>query len=97
MSTVAGKLAKEERLELRLSSQAKALLSAAAKARQTTISEFVLSKGVEAAEKVLVDPRVFFASEEEWKIILSSIDAREPSQHAQDAVQWLSRKRSKPR
>ncbi|WEQ58291.1 type II toxin-antitoxin system TacA family antitoxin [Novacetimonas hansenii] len=91
------KSAKEERIEVRLSTNAKSLLTAAAKIRQTTVSEFVLTKGIEAAEEVLADRRVFFASEADWERVLHFRDMEDASSTTTAAIKWLNKKRGRTR
>ncbi|MGH7086439.1 MAG: DUF1778 domain-containing protein, partial [Acetobacteraceae bacterium] len=54
---------KEETIEIRTASSTKALLAAAARARHTSMSEFILSSAVREAENALADRRVFQVSE----------------------------------
>ena len=61
---------KAERLELRLTADAKSLLAHAAQMRHTSISEFILSSAVAAAEDVVAVPKVFFVGEEGWDQVL---------------------------
>ena len=89
MSVTIDKETKAERIELRVTPNAKALLTAAAEARHTTVSEFLLRHGVEAAEDVLATPRIFYASEEAWEQIqqmLADDVGKEPSQ---ETIAWL--------
>ena len=67
--TKAKRAVKGERIELRVTPGAKALLAAAADARHTTISNFLLTHGIAAAEQVVTMPKVFYASEEGWAAI----------------------------
>ena len=63
------KEAKAERLEVRLTPSNKALLMHAAQVRQTTITEFLVSSAVKAAEDVVASAKVFFANEAGWTTI----------------------------
>ena len=65
---------KAERIEVRLTPNAKALLTAAAKARHTTVSEFLLTQGIAAAEATLSTPTVFYASESGWNTLQSILN-----------------------
>jgi uncharacterized protein (DUF1778 family) len=68
------KEAKAERLEVRLTPSNKALLAHAAQVRQTTITEFLISSAVRAAEDVVASPRVFFANEAGWAALQTLLD-----------------------
>ena len=74
MRKTAGRVAKDERLEIRLSSSAKSLLGHAAQMRHTTISEFILTSAVAAAEEAVAMPKVFFADEGAWAQIMEMTD-----------------------
>jgi uncharacterized protein (DUF1778 family) len=81
---------KVERIEVRVTASAKALLMAAANARHTTISEFLLTNGVEAAEQIVAVPRVFYASDEGWAAIQQLLDDDENDhQPNKSTVAWL--------
>ena len=91
MPILADKEAKAERIEVRVTPNAKALLTAAAQARHTTVSEFVLAHALEAAEQTVAVPRVAYASEEGWAAIQRMLDGdREPRA---DVVARLKRKK----
>ena len=77
MNIVPDKEAKAERLEVRLTPSDKALLAHAAQARQTTITEFLISSAVRAAEGVVASPRVFFADEAGWAVLQRLLDDEE--------------------
>jgi uncharacterized protein (DUF1778 family) len=93
MAVVAERGVKAERIEVRATPDAKALLMAAAQARHTTVSEFLLTSGIAAAEQVVAVPRVFYASEEGWEAIqrLLSEDDHAPSA---DTISWLTQDRA---
>jgi uncharacterized protein (DUF1778 family) len=74
MRIVPDKEAKAERLEVRLTPSNKALLAHAAQARQTTITEFLISSAVRAAEEVVASPKVFFANDEGWTALQRLLD-----------------------
>lgn len=86
MSTAQERTGKAGRIELRLSDHAKSLLTAAALAKHTTVSEFLLTHGIAAAERVVSDPRVFIASEGDWEIIQNAMLNREPSPNINDIL-----------
>jgi uncharacterized protein (DUF1778 family) len=80
--------AKDERIEVRVTPQAKALLMTAAQARHTTVSDFLLRHGIEAAEDVLAMPRVFYATEQGWQTIQEMLAEDEPRPNRKD-IEWL--------
>lgn len=84
---------KAERIEVRVSPNAKALLVAAAQASHTTVSEFLLSNGVEAAEKIVAVPRVFYASGEGWAAIQQLLDDEDNQQPSAETISWLTKAR----
>jgi len=66
---------KVERLEVRLTPTTKSLLTHAAQLRHTTLTEFLVSSAVRAAEDVLLSPRVFeIDTEEGWSALMSILD-----------------------
>lgn len=72
---------KADSIEVRVTSDAKALLTAAAHARHTSTSEFVLSSALREAETTLADRRVFQVSDDQWSAfnaILSAPAAPDP-------------------
>lgn len=71
----AAKPRKAETIEVRVSASAKALLAAAANARHTSMSDFVLSSAVREAENALADQRVFQVSDENWSKFMAILDA----------------------
>ncbi len=74
MNIVPDKETKAERLEVRLTPSTKALLTQAAQARQTTITEFLVSSAVKAAEDVVASPKVFFANDAGWAALQRLLD-----------------------
>jgi uncharacterized protein (DUF1778 family) len=67
--------AKAERLEVRLTPATKSLLSHAAQLRHTTLTDFLISSAVRAAEDVLVSPRVFEVNTEKgWNVFMELLD-----------------------
>jgi uncharacterized protein (DUF1778 family) len=76
MSVVQERETKNERLEVRLTPATKSLLTHAAQLRHTTLTEFLVSSAVRAAEEVLVSPRVFeVTSETGWTTLADLLDA----------------------
>lgn len=88
MTIAAEKEVKAERLEVRLTPSNKALLAHAAQVRQTTITEFLISSAVRAAEEVVASPKVFFANDAGWAALQTLLDDAEyrPSKGAADRL-----------
>jgi uncharacterized protein (DUF1778 family) len=93
MAALAEKRAKTERIEVRVPARAKALLTAAAQIRHTSVSEFLLTQGVQAAEQVIAVPHVFYASEEGWSAIQRLLDEEDDVQPTAETIAWLTEKR----
>ena len=75
MPTTLERETKAERMEVRLTQATKSLLTHAAHVRHTTVSEFLISSAVRAAEDVLVAPRVFeIGTEHGWKTLAELLD-----------------------
>jgi uncharacterized protein (DUF1778 family) len=66
---------RNERLELRLTPAAKAMLRRAAEVENKTISSFVLDKGLEAAAESLADRHEFRLDPKRYDAFLSALDA----------------------
>ena len=75
MTTIAKAKPKAERIDLRLSITAKALLQRAAAARQKSVSEFVLDSAQTAAFEALADRREFILDKKQWAAFLAALDA----------------------
>jgi uncharacterized protein (DUF1778 family) len=86
---------KAERIELRVTPNVKALLSAAAQSRHTTISEFLLDHGIAAAEREITSPKVFFATEKGWAAVQRLLDEADQTQPAEATISWLTKQRRK--
>lgn len=85
---------KAERIEIRVTPTVKALLAAAAQAKHTTITDFLLDHGIRAAEEAISSPRVFFASDEGWETVQRLLDEKEAA--VSDAtVKWITKHRRK--
>jgi uncharacterized protein (DUF1778 family) len=95
VAIVAEKEAKAERIEVRVTPNAKALLTAAAQARHTTVSDFLLTHGIEAAQQAVAVPRVFYASEEGWAAIQRILDEDDQRKPSDAAISWLVQRRRK--
>ena len=67
--------ARSEKLDLRLTPEAKQRLKAAAQAQQRSVSDFVLQSALERADEALADRRRFSLSPENWKKFLAALDA----------------------
>ncbi len=66
---------KESRLSIRASEPEKTILSQAAQARHTNVSQFVLEASLSAAHAVLVDQTHFRLSPEQWSAFCERLDA----------------------
>jgi uncharacterized protein (DUF1778 family) len=75
MTAIAKTKPKEERIDLRVSAAAKALLQRAAVARQKSVSEFVLDSAQTAAVEALADRREFLLDKKQWAAFLDVLDA----------------------
>jgi|HubBroStandDraft_2_1064218.scaffolds.fasta_scaffold2709519_1 uncharacterized protein (DUF1778 family) len=77
--------AKAERLEVRLTPAVKSLLSHAAQLKHTTLTDFLVSSAIRAAEDALVSPRVFEVnSEKGWNTLMDLLN--EPNDVAPNAT-----------
>ena len=66
---------RSEKLDLRLSPQAKETLHAAAAAQRRSVSEFVLESALARAAETLPDRQYFSLDAERWKAFLAALDA----------------------
>ena len=66
---------RDERLELRVTPAAKAMLRRAAEVENKTVSSFVLDKGLEAAAETLADRHEFRLDAKSYDALLSALDA----------------------
>jgi uncharacterized protein (DUF1778 family) len=73
--TMAGRTARTEKLDLRLTPQAKQRLFAAAQASHRSVSEFVLQSALERADETLADRRTFLLNAKQWAAFQSALDA----------------------
>lgn len=64
-----------EKLDLRLTPEAKKTLIAAAQAERRSLSEFVLESALGRAEEALADRRVFQLDAEQWEAFIAALDA----------------------
>ena len=67
--------ARTEKLDLRLTSEAKRRLFAAAEVSQRSVSEFVLQSALERADETLADRRVFLLDAKQWSAFQAALDA----------------------
>lgn len=65
---------REDRLELRLTPKAKAMLKRAANAEEKSVSAFVLDKSIEAAAETLADRRDFVLSAKQYDAFVAALD-----------------------
>ena len=65
-----------EKLDLRLTRDAKLTLQAAAAASRRSVSEFVLESALVRADETLADRRTFSLDAKQWKAFLAALDAR---------------------
>ena len=63
------------KLDLRLSPEAKARLSAAARERHQSVSQFVLSSALERADETLADRQHFGLDAERWSAFQAALEA----------------------
>ena len=66
---------RSEKLDLRLTRQAKRTLQAAAAASRRSVSEFVLESALARADEALADRRIFSLNGAQWKAFLAALDA----------------------
>jgi uncharacterized protein (DUF1778 family) len=64
-----------EKLDLRLTPNAKTALQAAAAAQNRSVSEFVLESALARADEALADRRRFGLDAGQWKAFLAALDA----------------------
>lgn len=66
---------RSEKLDLRLSPEAKRTLHAAAAAARRSVSEFVLESALDRAAETLPDRRRFELDEQQWAAFQAALDA----------------------
>lgn len=64
-----------EKLDLRLTAEAKRILAAAAASERRTITDFVLDSALNRAEETLADRRSFGLNAEQWIAFSQALDA----------------------
>ena len=67
--------ARTDRIDLRITPEAKQALQAAAAARQTSVSDFVLMSALKAAQEALADRQYFGLNAEQWAAFQAALDA----------------------
>lgn len=72
---MATRITRTEKLDLRLTAEAKHTLAAAAQAQRRSLSEFVLESALGKAEEALADRRVFQLPPEKWEAFIAALDA----------------------
>lgn len=66
---------RSEKLDLRLSAEAKRTLAAAAAAERRSLSDFVLESALGRAQETLADRRSFGLDAEQWSAFHAALDA----------------------
>ena len=66
---------REDRLEVRLTPEAKSMLKRAASVERKTVSAFVLDKGLEAAAETLADRRGFRLTAKQYDNFIAALRA----------------------
>ena len=66
---------RNEKLDLRLTRQAKKTLQAAAAVSRRSVSQFVLESALARADEALADRRIFSLNGAQWKAFLAALDA----------------------
>ena len=66
---------RSEKLDLRLTPEAKRVLNAAAQASRRSVSEFVLESALDRAREALSDRQHFGLDAARWKAFLAALDA----------------------
>ena len=67
--------ARSEKLDLRLTRNAKRTLQAAAAVAHRSVSEFVLESALARADEAMSDRRTFGLSATQWKAFMTALDA----------------------
>ena len=71
---------RNEKLNIRLSADAKCLLQEAAEARHKNLSEFVLDSALDAAQGVLKENNIIGLNAEQWTAFMAALD-QPPRRH----------------
>jgi uncharacterized protein (DUF1778 family) len=67
------RVVKNERIDLRLSKEAKRILQNAAAVKHKTLSEFVIDSSINAAYDTLADRRVFVLDDKRWNAFMKQL------------------------
>jgi uncharacterized protein (DUF1778 family) len=73
--TIHMRMNRTEKIDLRLTAQAKRALLSAAEATHKTLSDFVLESALARADSVLAERQVFRLDAERWTAFLAALDA----------------------
>ncbi len=73
--------ARTEKLDLRVSSEAKRALRRAANVSRQSLSEFVLSSALARADEVLAEQTTILLSDADWADFVAALDAPAAPQH----------------
>jgi uncharacterized protein (DUF1778 family) len=68
-------MTRSEKLDLRLTPEAKRMLNAAAEASRRSVSDFVLESALARAQETLPDRQRFGLDAERWEAFLAALDA----------------------
>ena len=66
---------RSEKLDIRITPEAKQILQQAAKQRHTTISQFVLESALDSAGTVLAERSRLILNAEQWEAFMVALDA----------------------
>ena len=66
---------RSEKLDLRLSAEAKRRLTEAAAVAQRSVSDFVLTSALAKADETLADRQRFGLDDEQWNAFMAALDA----------------------
>ncbi len=66
---------RSEKLDIRITPDAKQILQQAAKQRHTTISQFVLQSALDSASAVLAERSSIGMNAEQWEAFITALDA----------------------
>ncbi len=66
---------RSDKLDIRISPEAKRILQEAARARHTTISQFVIDSALITANEVLAERRRIGLDSEQWTAFMTALDA----------------------
>jgi uncharacterized protein (DUF1778 family) len=66
---------RSDKLDIRISPEAKRVLQEAARERQTTISQFVIDSALSTAHEVLAERTRIGLNAEQWAAFISALDA----------------------